>query len=67
MYTRQLVYIINSTRYGVKTITGRYDTACTWALWGEDDVQVVNETGVLIHPYLLAKWLFAPGDGSRVN
>jgi hypothetical protein len=60
-----LNYTINHTTYGTKTIQGRYNTACTWALWGEEGVLVVNETGVLLDPQMVATWLEDPKDGSK--
>jgi hypothetical protein len=59
-----MIYTINHTTYGTKTIEGRYNTAATWALWNEE-AQVVGETGSLIHPDLLVRWLTEPRDGSR--
>jgi len=63
---KQMEYTINSTRYGVRVLTGRYNTAALWALWGEDDVLVVNSmAGILIPATQIIGWLDQPGDGSK--
>jgi hypothetical protein len=63
---KQMEYTINSTRFGVRTQIGRYNTAVTYAMWGEArECQVVNSAGLLIPHDQIIQWLEAPGDGSK--